>query len=89
MTSLDSHIRLAAPDRRNPPKILRRSYEYSRRVDARGMFFSCFQWDPVQGFEAVPKRLAGESMASYLRTAGGGYHFVLPCGDEWIGALFR
>ncbi|MFG2608880.1 hypothetical protein [Streptomyces anulatus] len=53
------------------------------------MFFSCFQWDPVQGFEAVPKLLAGESMASYLHTAGGGYHFVLPRGDEWIGALFR
>ncbi|WP_228183799.1 Dyp-type peroxidase domain-containing protein [Streptomyces anulatus] len=51
------------------------------------MIFSCFQRDPVQGFEAVQKRLAGESMASYLLTVGGGYFFVPPRGDEWTGAL--
>lgn len=87
VTPLDSHVRLAAPDRRNPPKIVRRSYGYSRGADEKGMIFSCFQRDPVQGFEAVQKRLAGESMASYLLTVGGGYFFVPPRGDEWTGAL--
>lgn len=86
-TPLDSHVRLAVPDRRNPPPIVRRSYSYDRGNGDTGIIFSCFQRDLSQGFEATLKRLEGESMAKYLLTVGGGYFFVPPSGDGWIGAL--
>ncbi|MFD7825659.1 Dyp-type peroxidase [Streptomyces sp. NPDC059698] len=87
LTPLDSHVRLAAPDRRNPPPIVRRSYSYDKGNDDKGIIFSCFQRDLAQGFEAVQKRLEGESMAKYLLTTGGGYFFVPPHGDGWLDAL--
>ncbi|MFI2054522.1 Dyp-type peroxidase [Streptomyces purpureus] len=87
LTPLDSHVRLAAPDRRNPPPIVRRSYSYDRGDGDTGLIFSCFQRDLAKGFEAVQKRLEGEAMAKYLLTTGGGYYFVPPPGDEWIKAL--
>lgn len=88
-TPLDSHVRLAAPDRRNPPPLVRRSYSYDRGDGDKGLIFSCFQRDLEQGFEAVQKRLEGEAMAKYILTTGGGYFFVPPPGDAWIDALFR
>ncbi|MFI0976891.1 Dyp-type peroxidase [Streptomyces sp. NPDC021093] len=84
LTPLDSHVRLAAPNRRTPPPILRRSYSYVRDDGDRGMIFSCFQRDLAEGFEAVQRRLEGEAMAKYLLTTGGGYFFVPPPGDAWI-----
>lgn len=84
LTPLDSHVRLASPDRRNPPPLLRRSYNYDRGNGDSGLIFTCFQRDLVQGFEAVQKRLEGEAMAPYLLTTGGGYFFVPPPGDAWI-----
>ncbi|MCX4852115.1 Dyp-type peroxidase [Streptomyces sp. NBC_00893] len=87
-TPLDSHVRLAAPDRRNPPPIVRRSYSYDRGDGDRGLIFSCFQRDLAKGFETVQKRLEGEAMARYTLTTGGGYFFVPPSGDTWIDALF-
>ncbi|WUW19283.1 Dyp-type peroxidase [Streptomyces sp. NBC_01463] len=87
-TPLDSHVRLAAPDRRNPPPIVRRSYSYDRGNGDTGLIFSCFQRDLAKGFEAVQKRLEGEAMAKYLLTTGGGYFFVPPPGDGWVDALF-
>ncbi|MFJ1551777.1 Dyp-type peroxidase [Streptomyces sp. NPDC088246] len=89
LTPLDSHVRLAAPDRRNPPPIVRRSYNYDRGNGDSGLIFSCFQRDLAKGFEAVQKRLEGEAMAKYILTTGGGYFFVPPPGDTWIDALFR
>ncbi|WP_406730101.1 Dyp-type peroxidase [Streptomyces sp. NBC_01794] len=88
LTPLDSHVRRAAPDRRNPPPIVRRGYSYDRRHGDRGLIFSCFQRDLAAGFETVQKRLAGEAMAKYQLTTGGGYFFVPPPGDAWIEALF-
>ncbi|MFE6022749.1 Dyp-type peroxidase [Streptomyces sp. NPDC056441] len=88
-TPLDSHVRLAAPDRRNLPPLVRRSYSYDRGNGDSGLIFSCFQRDLAKGFEAVQKRLAGEAMAKYMLTTGGGYFFVPPPGDTWIDALFR
>ncbi|WP_326766064.1 Dyp-type peroxidase [Streptomyces sp. NBC_01591] len=88
-TPVDSHVRLAAPDRRNPPPLVRRSYSYDRGDGDRGLIFSCFQRDLAEGFEAVQKRLEGEAMAKYLLTTGGGYFFVPPPGDAWTDALFR
>ncbi|MFD6591703.1 Dyp-type peroxidase [Streptomyces anulatus] len=87
LTPLDSHVRLAAPDRRTPPPIVRRSYSYDKGNGDKGIIFSCFQRDLAQGFEAAQKRLEGESMAKYLLTTGGGYFFVPPHGDGWIEAL--
>ncbi|MFE4537752.1 Dyp-type peroxidase [Streptomyces scopuliridis] len=86
-TPLDSHVRLAVPDRRDPPPLVRRSYSYDRGDGDTGLVFSCFQRDLAKGFEAVQKRLEGEAMAKYLLTTGGGYYFVPPPGDHWIDAF--
>ncbi|WP_212908497.1 Dyp-type peroxidase [Streptomyces sp. TS71-3] len=88
ITPLDSHVRRAAPDRRHPPPLVRRSYNYDRGDSDRGLIFSCFQRDLATGFEAVQKRLAGEAMAKYTLTVGGGYFFVPPPGDAWLDVLF-
>jgi deferrochelatase/peroxidase EfeB len=87
LTPLDSHVRLAVPDRRDPPPLVRRSYSYDRGGGDTGLIFSCFQRDLAEGFEAVQKRLEGEAMAPYLMTVGGGYFFVPPPGDAWVDAL--
>ncbi|MFE4177249.1 Dyp-type peroxidase [Streptomyces sp. NPDC056909] len=87
LTPLNAHVRLAAPDRRNPPPLVRRSYTYDRGNGDTGLIFSCFQRDLVRGFEAVQKRLEGEAMAKYILTTGGGYFFVPPPGDAWIDAV--
>ncbi|WP_256095519.1 Dyp-type peroxidase [Streptomyces sp. EN23] len=87
LTPLDSHVRLAVPDRRNPPPLVRRSYSYDRGSGDTGLVFSCFQRDLAEGFETVQKRLEGEAMAPYLMTVGGGYFFVPPPGDAWAEAL--
>lgn len=89
VTPLDSHVRLAAPDRRNPPPMVRRGYSYDRGNGDVGLFFSCFQRDLATGFEAVQMRLAGEAMAKYTLTIGGGYFFVPPPGSAWVDALFQ
>ncbi|HEY9374703.1 Dyp-type peroxidase [Streptomyces sp.] len=86
-TPLDSHVRRAAPDRRNPPPLVRRSYSYSRGEGDSGIIFSCFQRDLKAGFEAVQKRLEGESMSQYMLTTGGGYYFVPPPGNRWLDLL--
>ncbi|WP_285566698.1 Dyp-type peroxidase [Streptomyces sp. RTGN2] len=88
VTPLDSHVRLAAPDRRNPPPMVRRGYNYDRGDGDTGLIFSCFQRDLAKGFEAVQNRLEGEAMAKYMLTVGGGYFFVPPPGDGWVDALF-
>lgn len=87
ITPLDAHVRRAAPDRRNPPPMVRRGYNYHRDTNDHGLIFSCFQHDLEQGFEAVQHRLQGEAMAKYTLTIGGGYFFVPPSGDTWLEAL--
>ncbi|MCM2392739.1 Dyp-type peroxidase [Streptomyces albipurpureus] len=87
ITPLDSHVRRAAPNRRNPPAIVRQSYSYDRGNDDRGIIFSCFQQNLATGFEAVQRRLENEPMAKYLLTTGGGYYLVPPPGDLWANVL--
>lgn len=87
ITPLDAHVRKAAPDRRHPPPLVRRGYNYHRSTDDQGLIFSCFQRDLAQGFEAVQHRLQGEAMAKYTLTVGGGYFFVPPPGDGWLDAV--
>ncbi|GGK16297.1 hypothetical protein GCM10011583_55230 [Streptomyces camponoticapitis] len=77
-TPLDSHVRLAAPDRRNPPLLVRRSYSYDRGNGDTGIIFFCLQRDLAKGFEAVQKRLEGEALAKYVLTTGGGYFSCPP-----------
>ncbi|MFE9404724.1 Dyp-type peroxidase [Streptomyces sp. NPDC006530] len=88
VTPLDSHVRLAAPDRRSPPPLVRRSYSYNRSIEDRGLIFCCFQRDLKAGFEAAQKRLQGEAMEKYILTSGGGYFFVPPPSEEWMAAAF-
>jgi deferrochelatase/peroxidase EfeB len=88
-TPLDSHVRLAAPDRRNPPPMVRRSYAYHRDDVDQGLIFSCFQRDLGAGFEAVQRRLRHEAMAKYVLTVGGGYFFVPPPNDSWTEIFQR
>jgi deferrochelatase/peroxidase EfeB len=87
ITPLDAHVRLAAPNRRNPPPLVRRGYNYHHSDNDQGLIFSCFQHDLAQGFEAVQHRLQGEAMAKYTLTIGGGYFFVPPPGDGWLNAM--
>lgn len=87
ITPLDAHVRRAAPDRRNPPPLVRRGYNYHHSDDDQGLIFSCFQRDLAQGFEAVQHRLQGEAMAKYTLTVGGGYFFVPPPGSGWLNTL--
>ncbi|MFG2785863.1 Dyp-type peroxidase [Streptomyces prunicolor] len=87
ITPLDAHVRRAAPDRRNPPPLVRRGYNYHHSDDDQGLVFSCFQSDLTKGFEAVQHRLQGEAMAKYTLTVGGGYFFVPPPGENWLQAL--
>lgn len=68
--------------------MVRRGYNYDRGDGDKGLIFTCFQRDLVRGFEAVQKRLEGEAMAKYMLTFGGGYFFVPPAGDAWVGELF-
>ncbi|MFJ5049745.1 Dyp-type peroxidase [Streptomyces sp. NPDC088719] len=88
-TPLDSHVRLAGPERRNLPPLVRRSYRYDKGDGDSGLIFSCFQRDLVQGFETVQRRLEGESLSMYVLTTSGGYFFVPPPGDGWAEAFLR
>ncbi len=60
----DAHIRLASPRYNGGERILRRGYSYSEppesssgQIDA-GLFFICFQRDPIRQFIPIQRRLA-------------------------------
>ena len=73
----DAHVRLASPDYNEGQRILRRGYSYSEptepgsgQIDA-GLFFICFQRDPVKQFIPIQRRLAASDALNHhtLHTA--------------------
>jgi deferrochelatase/peroxidase EfeB len=72
-----AHVRLASPDFNDGQRILRRGYSYSEptepgsgQIDA-GLFFICFQRDPVKQFIPIQRRLAASDALNHhtLHTA--------------------
>jgi deferrochelatase/peroxidase EfeB len=73
----DAHIRLASPQYNDGQRILRRGYSYSEppepgsgQIDA-GLFFICFQRDPLRQFIPLQRRLAASDALNHhiLHTA--------------------
>jgi deferrochelatase/peroxidase EfeB len=73
----DAHVRLASPEVNDGQRILRRGYSYSEpsepgsgQIDA-GLFFVCFQRDPVKQFIPIQQRLAASDALNHhtLHTA--------------------
>jgi deferrochelatase/peroxidase EfeB len=91
---LDAHIRLANPRdaQSTAARVLRRSFSYSRGVDRAGLLDQGLAFVSYQRrlahFLAIQQRLAGEPLAEYIQTEGGGFFFALPGATsegDWLG----
>ena len=83
---MDAHIRLAAPADNADERILRRGYSFTDGVveelgelDA-GLFFICFQRDPLRQFTAIQRRLgSSDALNEYIRHTSSAI-FAIPPG---------
>ena len=75
-TPLDAHVRRAAPDRRHPPPLVRRGYNYHRSTDEQGLLFSCFQRDLASGHAGHGRDRGGRG--SGILRSGLGVDHVCP-----------
>lgn len=90
----NAHIRIAAPSTNGGVHLLRRGYNFVDGVDATGaieagLFFICFQRNPVTGFAAIAADLArSDALMRYVTCTDSGV-FACPPGlarGEQLGA---
>lgn len=68
----DAHIRLASPDQNGGASLLRRGYSFTDGVDPErgqldaGLFFICFQRDPVAQFVRIQRSLGMDALNEYI-----------------------
>lgn len=93
-----AHIRQASPEGNGGVRILRRSYNFADGVDPRtgeldaGLYFLCFQKDPVRQFARIQRRLAASDTLTggYLRHTASAVFACPPGvaeGGHWGSAL--
>ncbi len=93
-----AHIRQASPEANGGVQILRRSYNFADGIDPRtgeldaGLYFLCFQKDPVRQFARIQGRLAAADTltGSYLRHTASAVFACPPGvsdGGHWGSAL--
>ncbi|WP_460038296.1 Dyp-type peroxidase [Streptomyces cavourensis] len=88
-TPLDSHVRLAAPDRRNLPLIVRRSYSYDRGGGDSGLIFSCFPEGPGPRLRGGTGAPGGREPGEIYPDHGRRLLLRPPPGDSWTEALLQ
>ncbi len=81
----DAHIRLAAPEKNNGIRLLRRGYSFTDGIDPvtnqldAGLFFIAYQRDPRRGFIPVQEHLRTDALNEYIRHTGSAM-FAIPPG---------
>jgi deferrochelatase/peroxidase EfeB len=82
---LDAHVRLASSNMNSGERILRRGYSFTDGVDERlgeldaGLFFICFQRDPMRQFVAIQRRLgSSDALNEYIKHVGSAIFAVPP-----------
>ncbi len=85
---LRSHVGRLNADGHSPIPMLRRSYNSAIGAPEQGLIFIAYQPDFAAGFLRAQSVLAGEELARYATTHGGGFFFTLPGladSDDWYG----
>ena len=82
---LDAHVRLASSNMNDGERILRRGYSFTDGVDESlgqldaGLFFICFQRDPMRQFVAIQRRLgSSDALNEYIKHVGSAIFAVPP-----------
>lgn len=88
----DSHVRLAHPDLNSGTRILRRGYNFTDGSDGfghldAGLFFICFQRDPVAQFVPLQRQLSrSDALNEYITHTSSGMYACPPglgAGQWW------
>jgi len=88
---VDAHVRLASSNMNSGERILRRGYSFTDGVDESlgqldaGLFFICFQRDPMRQFVAIQRRLgSSDALNEYIKHVGSAI-FAVPPGAKQGG----